>query len=34
MWIDALEWKKEEISWQGGLCPPFETQIGFRIFCF
>lgn len=34
MRINDLEWKKEEISWQGGLCPPFEMQIEFRIFCF
>jgi len=32
MRINDLEWKKEEISWQGGLCPPSETQVGFRFF--
>lgn len=32
MRINDLEWLQEEISWQGGLCPPFETQIGFRFF--
>ena len=34
MRINDVKWKKEEMSWQGGLCPPSETQIGFGIFCF